>query len=495
MPEPRRLGDVLRSSQLEARGSNAAPGGPTVEPRASNLEEQPDGQCPRCHGAGFVRQDLPLDHADFGKAVPCDCYEEQTHDERLARLQRYSNLGPLTRLTFDNLIRRGRSADPHDQARFQRCVEEAEAFAAQPEGWLVLVGASGAGKTHIAAAIANRCIERGFPALFVVVPDLLDHLRAAYKPNADVGYDQLFEQVRNAPVLILDDLGTQSATPWAQEKLFQIINHRFNARLPTVITTNVPLAKFDERLRTRLGDPSLSQPHADPIARVHTLEERRPTEYRELNMLEFPMVRQMTFETFDLLDFRSPRDEELRRNAYQQALRFAGEPEGWMVLLGDRSRDRTHLLAAIANYRRALGEAPLLVQVADLLDFLRQALHGEGTQDYYAIKQTIRNCPLLLMDDLEIGMGSDWVRGELYQLLNPRYLARLPTVITTPNTLNNLLTDRGWERLGRLLAGDPDFCSVIPIAEFSNEEQAPARSARPPGRGRTVRSRRTLTDQ
>jgi DNA replication protein DnaC len=335
----------------------------------------------------------------------------------------------------------------------------------------VLVGASGCGKTHIAAAVANRCLERGIPALFVVVPDLLDHLRAAYKPDAEVGYDQLFEQVRNAPVLILDDLGTQSATPWAQEKLFQVINHRFNARLPTVVTTNVPLNKFDDRLRTRLGDPSLSQPHADPIATVHELEERRPPEYRELNMLEFPMIRDMTFDTFDLLDFRSARDRDLRQDAHRHALSFASEPTGWMVLLSDRSRDRTHLIAAIANYRRTAGESPLLVQVADLLDFLRQALHGEATQDYYRIKQTVRNCPLLLLDDLEIGMGSDWVRGELYQLLNPRYLARLPTVITTPNTINRLLTDTGWERLARLLIGDPNFCSVIPIGEFSSDEQ------------------------
>jgi DNA replication protein DnaC len=52
--------------------------------------------------------------------------------------------------------------------------------------------------------------------LFVVVPDLLDHLRAAYNPDSEVGYDRLFEQVRNAPVLVLDDLGTQSATAWAQ---------------------------------------------------------------------------------------------------------------------------------------------------------------------------------------------------------------------------------------------------------------------------------------
>jgi len=77
------------------------------------------------------------------------------------------------------------------------------------------------------------------------VPDLLDHLRATYGPDSEVRFDERFEEVRDAPVLILDDLGTQNATPWAQEKLYQILNHRYNAQLPTVVTTNQDLADID----------------------------------------------------------------------------------------------------------------------------------------------------------------------------------------------------------------------------------------------------------
>jgi DNA replication protein DnaC len=451
-----------------------------LEPRASSIEDQQTNGavCTTCHGAEFVRRDVPLGHPDFGKAFPCVCVEQESRETRVARLQRYSNLGPLTRLTFENLIRRGRSADPRDQARFQRCVSDAEAFAKDPQGWLVFVGASGCGKTHIGAAIANRCIESGCPALFVVVPDLLDHLRSAYRPDAELNYDQLFEQVRNAPVLVLDDLGTQSATAWAQEKLFQIINHRFNARLPTVITTNVPLNKFDERLRTRLGDPSLGQPHADPIATVHLLEERRPLEDLGVNMLRLPMIQEMTFESFDRFDYRSERDRSLRDNAYQQTLAFADEPDGWMVLLGGRAKDRTHLAAAIANRRHRTGELPLFVQVTDFLDALRRALGQDDTREYDRIKQTTRHCPFLILEDLEMGMRSEWVRGELYQLLNPRCLSRLPTLITTPHTLTQLLTDAGWERLARLL-NDPKFCSEIVVGEtMADEAQAAPRPRR-----------------
>src|ERR1044071_461867 len=105
--------------------------------------------------------------------------------------------------------------------------------------------------------MANARIDSGQPTLFVVVPDLLDHLRSAYAPDSQVTYDELFDAVRSSPLLILDDFGTQSATPWAMEKLFQLFNARYNSRLPTVVTTNRALDDFDERLRVRLTDSDL----------------------------------------------------------------------------------------------------------------------------------------------------------------------------------------------------------------------------------------------
>ena len=85
----------------------------------------------------------------------------------------------------------------------------------------LLRGAYGVGKTHLAAAVANRIASSGLSVLFVVVSDLLDHLRATYQPNSPVSYDQRFNEVRRARLLVLDDLGAQNATPWAEEKLFR----------------------------------------------------------------------------------------------------------------------------------------------------------------------------------------------------------------------------------------------------------------------------------
>ncbi|MFH1002997.1 MAG: hypothetical protein V1780_02510, partial [Chloroflexota bacterium] len=69
---------------------------------------------------GFVYADVPLGDADFGKAVPCRCALKTSAREQRARLESYSQLGALTRLTFANLLPHGRSGDPADQEQFSR---------------------------------------------------------------------------------------------------------------------------------------------------------------------------------------------------------------------------------------------------------------------------------------------------------------------------------------------------------------------------------------
>jgi hypothetical protein len=154
------------------------------------------------------------------------------------------------------LINPHREPFPTEQRdNLQRAFETAQGYAEEPEGWLVFVGDYGCGKTHLAAAIANARVAEGMPALFVVVPDLLDHLRAAFNPASTVPMDRRFEEVRSTPLLVLDDLGASTTTPWAQEKLYQLLNHRYNARLATVITTNQHLEEIEPRLRSRILDP------------------------------------------------------------------------------------------------------------------------------------------------------------------------------------------------------------------------------------------------
>jgi DNA replication protein DnaC len=178
--------------------------------------------------------------------------------ERLAILERYSNLGPLARLTFEAFDTRRVNLIQEQRQSLEQALRAAKVFANELHGWLVLQGINGCGKTHLAASIGNYILKQGRPVLLISAADLLDHLRSAFNPTSEASYDDQFERVRNAPLLILDDLGEHSATPWAQEKLYQIISHRYNSILPTVITTCLSLDEIEPRISSRLLDPRVS---------------------------------------------------------------------------------------------------------------------------------------------------------------------------------------------------------------------------------------------
>jgi DNA replication protein DnaC len=328
------------------------------------------------------------------------------------------------------LIPRGRSGEISNQERFAAVYQAAEAFAQNPEGWLVLCGPSGCGKTHLAAAIANHRLRGGRPALFVVVPDLLDHLRSTFSPSSELPYDEFFEQVREAPLLVLDDLGAQASTPWAQEKLFQIINHRFNCRLPTIVTTGTSLEELGERLCTRLTDPSL--------CRVYVVEESRPSILEHIGSLGLEMLSHMTFEDFDSKGLHlTPDQRDSLQEAYRNARQFAESPEGWLVLLGPNGCGKTHLAAAIANYRLRSGHPTPIVVVPDLLDHLRSGLAFDSRSIYEELAQ-LKTTPLLILDDFGTQASTPWAQEKLYQIINYRYNAHLPTVITSALSLDEI---------------------------------------------------------
>ncbi len=81
----------------------------------------------------------------------------------------------------------------------RKAVNAAMAFAEEPEGWLVLLGESFCGKTHLAAAIGNYRIDLGGQAILVEVADLLDYLRQTFRPKSDVSFDRRFNEIKNHP--------------------------------------------------------------------------------------------------------------------------------------------------------------------------------------------------------------------------------------------------------------------------------------------------------
>jgi DNA replication protein DnaC len=398
--------------------------------------------CPICKGAGFVHPVLASGQVDFSRVVPCRCSRGELKKKKTEYLEKYSNLGSLSQLTFDNLSPKGRPThrpeplahaerNEESQEHFAEIYRAAKAFADDPQGWLVFSGPSGSGKTHLACAIANHRLKSGEPVFYITAADLLDHLRSAFGPTSDTTYDELFEQVKNVPLLVLDDLALGSATAWAKEKLEQLLHHRFNAKLPTVITTDVVLEKIDERLRGHLADREFCQ--------VWTIEQESPLESR--SGLELDLLRKMTFDNFDHKRLELPPEQRQNlRQAFNLAVEFARSPEGWLIFQGVNGCGKTHLAAAIANYRLAEGKPVFFVVVPDLLDHLRSTFSPDSKISYDEFSEKLKGAPLLILDDFGEQSATPWAQEKLYQLINYRYNARLPMVVTTCLCLDEIET-------------------------------------------------------
>ena len=414
-----------------------------------------------------------MEDPEFGKALPCECRLERFDAERFGRLLRYSNLGGLASVTFESMARPSGQDGEDSQHRFERAREAAEAFAEEPKGWLAIVGPGASGKTQLAAAIANHCMRQGMPVFFIPVADLLDHLRSAYAPSSETSYDELFDQVRNVPLLILDDLGHQSSTAWAQEKLSQILGHRYNSRAPTVITTDVPLAEMDERLRARLQDPSLNR-----VVEVGTVVAKGGP---SMNSLDLGDISYMTFDSFKPTgSMVGPMADNLEE-AWRLAKSFADDPDGWLVLIGGHGCGKTHLAASIAHSRRSKGDEVLFMFVPDLLDYLRSTFQPDSGSTYQVLDR-VKRVGLLILDDVSEPIDTPWAREKLYQILNYRHLTRLPTVLTS-GVEPEQLERRVWSRMS-----DPYLSMVYEIraphyrTHIIHKPRATPEAERPRGR-------------
>jgi DNA replication protein DnaC len=392
--------------------------------------------CPDCGGIGFVRRDVPLHHPDFGRVDICGCRQEEVMRSTYQRLYRLSNLDAFRGMVFENFNTEGLVGMSDEQIRSLNTARNAAQYYAQHlDGWLLLLGTYGVGKTHLAAAIANFTVSLGVETLFLTVPDLLDWLRFSYGSEG-ANFEERFEEIRNIRLLVLDDLGTQNATPWAEEKLYQIFNHRYVNHLPTVITTNQALDEIEGRIQSRLRDPELVR-----VIRIEAPDHRNPagnSSRRQLSSLEFH--REQTFGNFNLreLDKLPAEEQKNLEKAFRAAQAYAENPHGWIVFTGSFGCGKTHLSAAIANYRAGVGRDPVFVVVPDLLDHLRSTFGPNSNVTYDELFEEVRSADMLVLDDLGTQSATPWAREKLYQILNHRYVAGLPTVITTANSIDEV---------------------------------------------------------
>ena len=211
---------------------------------------QDDPACPLCADAGYVRAGVPLGHPDFGKALPCQCVLDESEEQRLRRQQVPPRFHVCTFASFDLSLNPG----------MERAVRAAKAVAAGRLWGALLIGECGTGKTHLAVAAMKETVHPG--AMFRAVPHLLDYWRHAYEadrrtPEEErvVGAieDLMAPFMTGRCLLVLDDLGTEKATEWAGERLWLMLDARYGASLPTIVTSNVDPDRLDPRILSRFG--------------------------------------------------------------------------------------------------------------------------------------------------------------------------------------------------------------------------------------------------
>lgn len=113
----------------------------------------------------------------------------------------------------------------------------------------------GSGKTMLALALGNALINMCNTSVkFVTTPELFAEIKKTYDKSSEFKESELLDSLKQVPVLILDDIGTEKQSGWVNDILYQILNTRMTAKLVTIFTSNVHISQLahDERIKSRI---------------------------------------------------------------------------------------------------------------------------------------------------------------------------------------------------------------------------------------------------
>jgi DNA replication protein DnaC len=192
--------------------------------------------CPRCSGTGF--EIVEKDGREF--AQPCSCRREiATGPVGADAFLLACRIPPrYEHCSFANFAAVNRS---HEVALTQamQYASRYPLLGADEGLGLLLTGDTGLGKTHLAVSVLREIVSmKGVRGQFWDFQQLIREIKSSYDPETKTTELQVLSPVIETDVLVLDDLGAWRITDWMNDTLFQIINSRYLARRPTVITTN-----------------------------------------------------------------------------------------------------------------------------------------------------------------------------------------------------------------------------------------------------------------
>jgi DNA replication protein DnaC len=215
--------------------------------------------CPICGGTGF---EIRADADGTSAAARCGCASE----DRAARLLRSARIprryDHCTLSTFE-------SHHPSLERALSVAREWVERWPLVEHG-LLFLGKPGTGKTHLAVSIARDLVAHGARLAFREQRELLKSLQGTYDSGASLRESEVLAPVLESEVVILDDLGAGRMTAWSRDVLHDIIVHRYNEKLPLIMTSNHPTGEGEKEegaarapegstLRDRLGEALMSR--------------------------------------------------------------------------------------------------------------------------------------------------------------------------------------------------------------------------------------------
>lgn len=231
----------------------------------------PTYECATCQDLGWLSSGPAVGAGASPTLIECSCgliSRRRTEKEARLKAERAAKylgelraaLGKLSACTFDSFNTKRVLAEclwnetSIPDASQRKCLLDAaiaaRRYAAEPSGWLYLYGPPGAGKSHLAAAIANDLAGNGEPVAYASVPDVLAFVKRGMSDNSA---DARFDGLLNIDTLILDDLGTENSTAWSVETIFRLIDEREKHSRTTVITSNLHYDNLHPRIASRIA--------------------------------------------------------------------------------------------------------------------------------------------------------------------------------------------------------------------------------------------------
>ncbi len=210
------------------------------------MEAWLSNNCAICDGSGWVH---PVNNGkpDYSEVIPCRCVRDKVETNKRNYLLQNCTLPPFAEnMYFDKF-----NVYPAVKTAYDICKE----MAGKPRElkWIGLLGGNGNGKTHLAISVCRAWISSGVPAKYTLVSLLLDELREGFKTDeAERSYGSRFRYYCNIPLLLLDDYGWESSTPWVQEKLNTLVDYRLMNNLSLIVTSNKTLDEISPSIRSRL---------------------------------------------------------------------------------------------------------------------------------------------------------------------------------------------------------------------------------------------------